>query len=1664
MGRQADRRQGRGGRGWSNRKDQNKPQIKKKKTLEDYWFYVGSDKQASDFETTYDFMVNYIKRTYTRGNDIAETLRTLIEPETDLWKPSLQVSLSSDEDEKKGENRQYELDYKAEYDEYMKRKREFVENKYKSYAELWARCNRTMQAKLEARTDYESEVYNNPINLIKAIKEHALNYEESRYEMAIIFDALKAFVNCTQKEKENLQDFTRRFKVVREVLHSHLGGPIILQKFIKNQKDYDSNDEEKLTSLTKKADEQLSTYAYLVNADEKKYGSIVKGLNSQKALKNDQFPKTMIEGHNVLSTHRFDKTRTQPPYIKDKSGYNDKNKDKEDKDETGPALTFVQLEGKCYCCGKAGHKSPQCYMKGKIPREEWTINKVQMTQVNKDRTENNEDKDSSQSTEKEKSIGWAGVHTLFLQGENNEKFAEQLKKKILLDSDSNATIFCNENYVDEIWDTDERMEVGTNGDGYLESKQKCNVPLLGEHWFNKNSMTNIIALSDMAAKYKVTMDTSKDKAFFVHLPDKIVVFKQMENNLYGMDPMDPNSFISKEKYDKKCVHFAGVGRVATNDESEVEDNLKYMSERQRNRAKKARKAFQALGTPTLDDFKAMLRMNLIRDAKITTTDINLAEKAFGPDVGSMKGKTARSRPLPAQSNLIDIPHELLRINEDIVLSIDGLSVNTLKFLTTISHDVFYRTGQHLNEANAQNYEECMKELYTLYKQGGFTIIEIHCDNEFHKAMDNFAAKQDPVIKMNYAAAGEHVPRAERNNRVIQERIRANYFHLPYDKLPKTIVKYMVSEASRKLNFFPAKHGVSKHYSPRMILHQENIDFDRHCTYVLGEYVQSHENEQIKNNNKPRTLDCLYLRPTGNHQGGHELLHLQTNRVITRHRITSVPITPSVIKQVHAIATAEGMPDGLKIKNRYNNILFDSSSTAGVEYDEQQFDDEINDDDYSSDENDELDNDDQLEDDIDEMDENELGDILEQQYVIQEEDEENDKENVVEVHANEIVEENNEEIVNEDEDNMFEESDDEIEDETYTEQRTEESTESTGVRRTRREIRIPDRLGNYRVHLHNKKGMSNSADSQETIIALILCHMCERNRMISKKKFYQMVQTYGLKAGLKKFGPRGKQAAYKELKQLHQRIVFKPVKVEDLTPQEKAKAMESLMFLVEKRDKRVKARYVADGSSQRPYTPKEEAASPTAYTDSIFVTATIDAKQNRDVMTLDVPNAFVQTIVPYKEGDEKIIMKIRGHLVDMLLEISPETYKDYVTYENGKKVLYVHMLKALYGMMKASILYYNKFRKDIEAEGYEINPYDPCVANKLIDGTQHTITWHVDDVKASHVNPKVNDAFHKWCEEMYGSEENGHVTAVRGKRHDYLGINLDFSEKGKLKVDMKYYIEQMIAEFKHEVKDTKRALWNDKLFKVSTSSKKLDKQRKAEFHTFVMKAMFLSKRARPDIQPVVSFLSTRTTEPDESDWNKLLKMMSFLKGTKLDILTLEADDTQTMVWFIDAAFAVHPDMKSHTGMLFTLGKGAVISSSVKQKTNSRSSTEAELNATDDMISKVIWMKRFIEHQGFKVNLNVVYQDNTSTMKLVNNGKISSGKRTRHFDIKLFYITDLISRDEVTVKYCPTDKMIADYMSKPVTGSKFTEFRDLILNLSGKSYPIGQQECVGQNKYE
>jgi hypothetical protein len=164
--------------------------------------------------------------------------------------------------------------------------------------------------------------------------------------------------------------------------------------------------------------------------------------------------------------------------------------------------------------------------------------------------------------------------------------------------------------------------------------------------------------------------------------------------------------------------------------------------------------------------------------------------------------------------------------------------------------------------------------------------------------------------------------------------------------------------------------------------------------------------------------------------------------------------------------------------------------------------------------------------------------------------------------------------------------------------------------------------------------------------------------------YQFAQTYSLIKGIKDFGNKGHQAAHKEMKQLHNCIVFKPILVEVLTAVEWKHAMESLIVLNKKKDGRIKARTCANRNTQHEYTKRNKAASFTAITESHFITAVINAKQGWDIMTTNIPIAFVQTDIEKKSNGEKIIMKIRGQLVDMLVDISPWDYQDFVHMEGN----------------------------------------------------------------------------------------------------------------------------------------------------------------------------------------------------------------------------------------------------------------------------------------------------------------------------------------------------------------------------------------------------------------
>jgi hypothetical protein len=217
-----------------------------------------------------------------------------------------------------------------------------------------------------------------------------------------------------------------------------------------------------------------------------------------------------------------------------------------------------------------------------------------------------------------------------------------------------------------------------------------------------------------------------------------------------------------------------------------------------------------------------------------------------------------------------------------------------------------------------------------------------------------------------------------------------------------------------------------------------------------------------------------------------------------------------------------------------------------------------------------------------------------------------------------------------------------------------------------------------------------------------------------------------KPGLRKFAARGEKAAINKLNQLHIMDTWTVMDALRLSREERLKALSSLLFL-KKKNRSNQRRACINGAPQREYISKEEAASPTVSTELTFITAAIAANKKRKLRCYDVPSAFVN-----KDVDEDVFMVLKGELADMMAQITPQVYRKYVTVDRkSTPILYMKLQKALYGLMRASLLFYRKRRKELEAYGFTINPYDPCIVKVTTKcGKQFTVVWHVDNVMAS----------------------------------------------------------------------------------------------------------------------------------------------------------------------------------------------------------------------------------------------------------------------------------------------------------------------------------------------
>ncbi len=243
------------------------------------------------------------------------------------------------------------------------------------------------------------------------------------------------------------------------------------------------------------------------------------------------------------------------------------------------------------------------------------------------------------------------------------------------------------------------------------------------------------------------------------------------------------------------------------------------------------------------------------------------------------------------------------------------------------------------------------------------------------------------------------------------------------------------------------------------------------------------------------------------------------------------------------------------------------------------------------------------------------------------------------------------------------------------------------------------------------------------------------------------------------------------------------------------------------------------------------------------------------------------------------------------------------------ILYCRVVKALYGCVQASKLWYNKLTKVLWVEGYKHSPTDHCVMRKVVNGKVFLLLIYVDDILILADTTEI-----EWIKKFFVREFTW-ITMQVDNSHSYLGMQISL-EKGIATIDMSNFIDKLIGECKNLWEFTSPAVKN--AFSVDPEAEVLKEADRKLFHMMVAKLLYLAKRARPDLLTIVSFLCTRVTKATREDATKLSWVLGYLQKTRGETLRLEPKGMLQVEANVDASFAPHSDSKSQMGVTVFIG--------------------------------------------------------------------------------------------------------------------------------------------------
>ena len=1263
----------------------------------------------------------------------------------------------------------------------------------------------------------------------------------------------------------------------------------------------------------------------------------------------------------------------------------------------------------CFVCGKTGHFAKDC--------EKRKLGEHALLTAADEPTEDDDDE----------SIEAAFVTT--------DEIALFTRSHVLLDNQASVNIFCNPGLLSDIRKSRHAIllngvQLGAAG---VRVDQEGDFGDIGPVYYSSGATANILSFAAMADSGAEIRYDHEEGCFILRPAGSTATYRFSRQDLSG----------STGRF-----YVCDASGMATHDQprtvieralvTTVEDNMRRFTKREIASAAAARELLARMGYPPVEMAIAMIRGG--NNFSVSEADFRNAHTIWGKCLASMRGKTHKK-----SSPKADISLTPAQAQQQQVLSVDIMYLEATAILIAVSTPLdmtlavsLIRFDSGKTSRQAAVVKPALCEMISILKSRNFLVHVIMSDGEGaigKMRLDLMALG----IEVDVSAAGGHVARIERRIQMVKERTRAHIC----GRLPFTLTElgntYLTLYCVSRINCQQSGTRPGG-LSPRELFSGRRVDGTLDFRAAFGDYAVCTA-PNTDNTMTSRTEDCIVMLPTHSRTGSFKMLSLATGKIVTRDQFKILPMPQSVIATLNAMAVREGKKITQTKLHVFDETLFANSldksnlptfitnpPTQDAPVVESAVQQQPTLTDLPSA-------------DIFEIPPSDVGGRVAQSVetaVVPDEIRILELEPIG-VHGQDVLTPPPSPTPL-----HIQTLPDDIPDDAPV---PDSDSIAQPVQQTVREQR--------RVPAPTERMVTRSSRTSEdafvvvdgittaaTVGKTVSCHSVEEVLQRHRDEMTKSnTANISVKEAFRTRGEDAKRVVVSELKQMLDKRVWVPVMGGKLSAMQRATTIRSSMFLKQKNNPngsflKLKARLVA-GGDQQDKSLYEDLSSPTVSTSAVFSLLAIAAHEERRVAVVDISGAYLNADMAL---ETPVHMRLDRTMADLIIDIDP-TYSKYTDARGG---VTVHLKKALYGCVESSGLWYENLHATMVGLGYVRNICDKCVFNRTgADGHQCTAAVHVDDLL---ITSKSKDSISHLVDGL--RTRYGAITLSHGPVINYLGMAIDMHIPGQAMITTTGYCDE-IAKISG-VKGTARSPATEGLFDTREGAAPVSEPVRVWFHKVVAMVLYLAKRTKPECLVAVAYLATRVHKCTLDDVEKLQRLVRYIHATRDSGVVLRPGAGGISVrLFVDASYGVHSDGRSHTGSCVVIGDvGAVHCRSSKQLIVTKSSTEAELVGLSDSANQSIFIRTFLIAQGYKMKPVIIYQDNQSCMALVERGR-SGAERTRHIQIRYFWVKERVDTGEVRVEYLRSEDMYANVLTKPLQGSQFMRERDGLTGWASES---------------